>query len=72
MGKKKLDVMAKEREMFINGETDENENEDGEIDEDSEEDDEEFFTNILDDEIPDDEILKELDELEDVNDEDDK
>lgn len=37
-----------------------------------EEDDDEFFTNILDDEIPDDEILKELDELEDVNDEDDK
>ena len=34
------------------------------------EDDDEFFTNILDDEIPDDEILKELDKLEDDDKED--
>jgi len=44
----------------------------GEATEDSEEeDDDEFFTNILDDEIPDDEILKELDKLKD-NDKDDE
>ena len=42
------------------------------VEESEEEDADEFFTNILDDEIPDDEILKELDKLDDNDDKEDE